>query len=85
MERQSGKEGESILFPSGTKGNSIRFIIEPFFTSFYISLLEYSSSCPFLPLLLPVSLSPGILSIYLDFIFLHCVKSVSGLKTDQKS
>lgn len=49
MERQSGKEGESILFPSRAKGNSIRPIMEPFFTSFHISLLYNSSSCPFLP------------------------------------
>lgn len=48
IERQSGKEGESILCPSGARGNSIRLIIEPFFTSFYISLLYNSSSCPFL-------------------------------------
>lgn len=31
------------------KGNSISRIIEQFFTSFHISLLYNSSSCPFLP------------------------------------
>lgn len=46
MERQSGKEGESILFPSGAKGNSIRPVIEPFFTSFHMSLLYNPSPFP---------------------------------------
>lgn len=49
VERQSGKEGASILCPSRAKGNFIRPIMEPFFTSFHISLLHNCSSCPFLP------------------------------------